>query len=257
MNSLCLWEVMNLTEPGCAQGRLTNLGQPGRLRQKLPAGLGYPKPFFPKIFPTLRSPENRKGPYSADSSVRSSRGKALAFSGLIARGEPTPTPIPQVRDGGHSGGGGNRSEALVLVHLQVLSRHPACSLFLIPLPLLAPLPTRVSTGLRGQTLGCPRGHGLLTGLALSMGAATFLVPARSLGTSGLSPVCGHHEGPGSDSASATLPVHRAAAGPALPGCHSPAVSPGPASPRCPQSCEAVSARGQGRALSPLALEAPF
>lgn len=104
MNSLCLWEVMNLTEPGCAQGRLTNLGQPGRLRQKLPAGLGYPKPFFPKIFPTLRSPENRKGPYSADSSVRSSRGKALALSGLIARGEPTPTPIPQVRDGGHSGG---------------------------------------------------------------------------------------------------------------------------------------------------------
>lgn len=51
--------------------------------------------------------------------------------------------------------------------------------------------------------------------------------ARSLGTSGLSPGCGHHEGPGSDSASATLPGHRAAAGPALPDGRSPAVSPGP------------------------------
>lgn len=63
---------------------------------------------------------------------------------------------------------GNKSDALVPFHLQIFSRHPACSPFFPP--------PGVSTGLRGQTLGCPRGHSLLTGLACPGGAA-FLATA--------------------------------------------------------------------------------
>lgn len=61
---------------------------------------------------------------------------------------------------------------------------------------------------------------------------------RSLG-------CGHREGPGSDSASATLPGHRPAAGPSLPGCLRPAGSPGPAGSALPTGLGAHFREGAG------------
>lgn len=72
------------------------------------------------------------------------------YSGVGLGGKPlvlrpdlrTPFPSPQVRDGGQSGGTDQ-----VPVHLQVLSRHPACSL---PTPPPHPLP-EVSTELRPRS----------------------------------------------------------------------------------------------------------
>lgn len=88
-----------------------------------------------------------------------------------------------------------------------------------------------------------RGHGP-SGLACSGGAA-LRAPARSLGMSGRSPGCGHREGPGSDSASATLPSHPAAAGPALLGCRRPVGSPSLAGGALPRGLRGRFREGAG------------
>lgn len=105
----------------------------------------------------------------------------------------------------------------------------------------------------------PIGDGL-AGLACKKkkgAGAALLAPAGSLGTSGRSPGCGHREGPGSDSASATLSGHRAAAGPALPRCCRPARSPSFACGALPRGLHGSFREGAGAGAFLLALEPPF
>lgn len=126
MNSLCLWEMVNLMEPGCP-GEANKPGPTWATPATAPNRPG-PSRSSPRFFPRLRSQRAVRvlTALTRRQVQRGCSGKALVLWPDRAGRAPMPPSQRWWTEWG------NKSDALVPFHLQIFSRHPACSPFFPP-----------------------------------------------------------------------------------------------------------------------------